>query len=338
MAKKKTSPDEQPAHLAMYREVVKLFDQQMNWWDLARRNHLALDNMERRTLYLFQGDGSSLKFQLQYNPERRRSATAPTTAGLAEQPCFLCVENQPPEQMSVGWKSRWNDYRLQLNPYPILHNHITIADMRHLPQSLNSERLEDMVELSVSLPGWVVFFNGARCGASAPGHFHFQAGLPTNVPLCKEVARHATKWPASHLIVEDKEGFVGTLDTAARFAIVGSAPRPIDVFHFLDNAFMAVAEATGDDDPPVNAIAWCEKQRGYFALFPRRRHRPSCYGTGESQHLVSPATLEMAGVWPVARKDDFDTLTATTLRYIYRELCVDADTAAAIVSRLKSIL
>ncbi|MBP5560561.1 MAG: DUF4922 domain-containing protein [Muribaculaceae bacterium] len=337
MAKKKTSPDEQPAHLAMYREVVKLFDQQMNWWDLARRNHLALDNMERRTLYLFQGDGSSLKFQLQYNPERRRSAAAPTTEGPAEPPCFLCQENQPPEQMSVGWKSRWNEYRLQLNPYPILHNHITIADMRHLPQSLNSGRLEDMVELSVLLPGWVVFFNGARCGASAPHHFHFQAGLP-DVPLCKEMARYAKTLPTHHLIHHDGEKFVGTIDTAGRFAIVGSAPRPIDVFQFLDSAFLAIAETTGDDDPPVNAIAWCEKQRGYFALFPRRRHRPSCYGTGEGQHLVSPATLEMAGVWPVARKEDFDALTATTLRGIYRELCVDADTAAAIVSRLKSIL
>lgn len=332
---KRLVPCEMP-FMELYREVKLLFDRQMNRWDTARHNHLALNNLERRTVYLFAPDGSSLTFALQHNPERRRSAAAPAAGSTAGNACFLCDDNQPPEQEAVGWKTQWHEYRLQLNPYPILHNHLTIKDFRHVPQRLTSHRLDDMVKLSVDLPGWLVFFNGARCGASAPHHFHFQAGLPGDVPLCRSMAkRHFT--PRRPLYSSD-DTWMEIVDTAGRFGLAGSSATPLETHRLMDSALLAVAMATGDDDPAVNALTWCAGGRGYFALFPRRRHRPSCYGEDENQRLVSPATLEMAGLWPLPRKEDFATLTGTELRDICHEVCVDTATATSIVAQLKTIL
>ena len=144
--------------------------------------------------------------------------------------------------------------------------------------------------------------------------------------------------PSDRLVYSNGEATVGILDTAGRFGLVGCATNPLETHHLLDSALLAVAKTTGDDDPAVNVMTWMAGRHCYFALFPRRRHRPSCYGEGEGQRLVSPATLEMAGLWPVAREEDYEALAAADLCDINREVCVDTATAAAIVSQLKTIL
>ena len=54
----------------------------------------------------------------------------------------------------------------------------------------------DMLELSEVLEDFTVFANGPKCGASAPDHFHFQAGMKGFLPIEKNYK----KGPRSVLI------------------------------------------------------------------------------------------------------------------------------------------
>lgn len=35
-------------------------------------------------------------------------------------------------------------------------------------------------------PGYTIFYNGAKCGASAPDHFHFQAAQQKDIPFIRQ--------------------------------------------------------------------------------------------------------------------------------------------------------
>jgi len=80
-------------------------------------------------------------------------------------------------------------YQVLINPYPILPQHLTIVSRRHTPQSLKG-RLGDFCKMAMELPDFLLFYNGARCGASAPDHMHFQAGSRGVVPLERDWAQY----------------------------------------------------------------------------------------------------------------------------------------------------
>ena len=44
-----------------------------------------------------------------------------------------------------------------------------------------------MLDLAMNLDEFVVFYNGPKCGASAPDHIHFQAGSKGFLPLEEDV-------------------------------------------------------------------------------------------------------------------------------------------------------
>ncbi len=117
------------------------------------------------------------EYRLIYNPRRAKSTNANITKeAIAARPCFLCEHNRPADQAyETLTMASGNRYQLTLNPYPILPGHYTIIDERHVAQVLDDTRLRDMEEISKRLPNYLVFFNGAQAGASAPDHFHFQA-------------------------------------------------------------------------------------------------------------------------------------------------------------------
>ena len=113
--------------------------------------------------------GSTIR--VQFNPARAVSTSAKIdAASIAARPCFLCKKNRPSQQIELPW----GDYTILVNPFPIFPGHLTIVANTHTPQSLRG-RVDDMRRLAKALPGYTVFFNGARAGASAPDHAHFQA-------------------------------------------------------------------------------------------------------------------------------------------------------------------
>ena len=295
-----------------YSKIVdKLIARQLRDWDEAGRNYAALDSVDRRTLSL--GESTVV---LQFNPGRRRSSAATIDKkSLARRKCFLCSENQPRKQKTMLWGER---YKIQVNPYPIFSRHLTIADLHHVPQRL-AGRVGDMLHLAKSLPEFVVFYNGPQCGASAPDHMHFQAGCKGEMPLCDEIV-HAT----THLLADSDEGFIGYVDSLGRnlFTIETSTIRAAERYalRLLDSLPVAV----GADEAMVNVLCWWNPTHRLWNLviFPRRKHRPDCYGEGEGRLLLSPGAVDMGGLWAVPERKDFDDLTPEMIRSLYNELCM----------------
>ena len=117
---------------------------------------------------------------VQWNPARITSTGAKIDAKTLEQrPCFLCEANRPKEQVKKIIDER---YELLVNPFPILPTHFTIPSRRHEPQRIKGN-FGEMMKIMREYPDYMVFYNGPKCGASAPDHAHFQAGTSGLVPL-----------------------------------------------------------------------------------------------------------------------------------------------------------
>ncbi len=305
-----------------YSKVIdRLIAKQMRDWDVAGANYEALAGAVTRTLSL--GEAT---ITLQYNPERRRSsAAAIDKRSLSRRKCFLCTDNQPAKQKAVLWGDH---YKIQVNPYPIFKRHLTIADLQHVPQQL-TDRVGDMLSLAKALSDFVIFYNGPQCGASAPDHAHFQAGAKGEMPLPDEMA-HAT----THLLADGDEGFIGYVDSLGRslFTIETSTQRAAERYALRLLDLLPVPE--GAYEPMVNALCWWNKTNRlwHLVIFPRRKHRPACYGEGEGQLLLSPGAVDMGGLWPVPERQDFDILTPETIQSLYDELCMTREELAPVIS------
>ena len=69
-------------------------------------------------------------------------------------------------------------------------------------------------------------------------------------------------------------------------------------------------------------------------IFPRKKHRPACYGqTGEHQLLVSPGALDMGGLLITPREKDFRTLTAGLATDILREVTLSEEELQPVIGQ-----
>ena len=291
--------------------VDKLITRQLRDWDVARRNYAALASSTTRLLQVAQST-----IVLQFNPERRRSTAARLDKkSLSHRKCFLCTENQPVKQRALLWGDH---YKIQVNPYPIFKRHLTIADLNHVPQRLEG-RVGDMMLLAGSLPDFVIFYNGPHCGASAPDHMHFQAGAKGEMPLCDEIL-HST----IHLLADSDEGLIGYVNNLGRsmYTIETTTIRTAE--RYAQRLMDLLPRQDGEVEPMVNVLCWWNKtdRQWHLVFFPRRKHRPACYGEGEGKLLLSPAAVDMGGLWAIPEKKDFDSLTAPQIQALFDELCL----------------
>ena len=60
----------------------------------------------------------------------------------------------------------------------------------------------------------------------------------------------------------------------------------------------------------------------------------ACYGTGEDQFVLSPASVDMGGLWAVARQQDFDNLTLHDVRLILMDVCLSPEDVEEISENL----
>ena len=301
--------------------VNRLIARQLRDWDVASANYASLASAVTRTLQV--GESTIV---LQFNPERRRSsAAALDKKSLARRQCFLCSDHQPAKQKAVLWGDR---YKIQVNPYPIFKRHLTIADLRHEPQRI-AGRVGDMLLLATALPDFVVFYNGPRCGASAPDHAHFQAGAKGEMPLCDELA-HAT----THMLADGDEGFIGYVEMLGRslFTIETTTRRAAERYALRLLDLLPVPE--GDDEPMVNVLCWWNKndRLWHTVVFPRRKHRPANYGEGEGRLLLSPGAVDMGGLWAVPERKDFELLTPDMIQSLYNELCLSRKDLSPVIT------
>ena len=73
-----------------------------------------------------------------------------------------------------------------------------------------------------------------------------------------------------------------------------------------------------------------------LVVIPRKRHRPSFYGTeGEGTMLLSPASVDMGGVFITPLEKDFNALDADLILKILDELCLSSAEINEIASNVK---
>lgn len=300
--------------------ISEFIDAQLAAWPMAKGNFEALKGVETKEFDL---DG--MHFKVQFNPARIVSSGAKVdAASLAARPCFLCGKNRPAEQMGLDWGEH---YTVLINPFPIFPRHLTIPDNGHTIQKIEG-RIADMIRLAAELDGYTVFYNGPRCGASAPDHMHFQAGNTDFLTL-----------PAA---LEDAEQKVIATEGASTLALVDSLPLKLFVIDAADAAegerlferlYRALPVPEGEYEPMMNVLAWATPAGVRVAVVPRKRHRPSFYGTeGDDCMLISPASVDMGGVYITPRPVDFGCFGADTVRRLLDELCLSDSEINAIAS------
>lgn len=185
--------------------IKEFFGKQLALWPEVAERFNGLKNVEVKDV----GD-----YKVQFNPARAVSTTAKVDAAdIAARPCFLCSKNRPPQQIALEWE----DLEILVNPFPVFPGHLTIAAKEHTPQTL-SGRAAQMRRLSRELPGYTVFFNGAKCGASAPDHMHFQA-VPSQY-LTVPDRFYTYTLPEASFSVEELDPMVNALCTDGVLTII----------------------------------------------------------------------------------------------------------------------
>ena len=268
-------------------KINRLFKEQLIEWGLARDNYNALKSVKVKTL-----DVNGYCYQVQFNPARIISSAAKVDSkSISERKCFLCNANLPAEQRGIPFKEQ---YTVLVNPYPIFPRHLTIPSVEHIPQQIAS-RFEDMLDLAQQLDEYVVFYNGAKCGASAPDHFHFQAGNKGFLPI-----ENDRNWKTIRIESENREEMI------YRFGqICDSLPIHPD-----------------EIEPRLNIITWYEHRQWTTCIFPRTKHRPDCFSAeGDANMLISLASVDMGGVFITPLEKDFIKITAVDIAGILDEVC-----------------
>jgi hypothetical protein len=276
-------------------------------------------------------DGFSVR--LQFNPARLASSAAKVDAkSIRERKCFLCADRLPAEQRGVAFNEH---YVVLCNPFPIFPQHFTIPHREHLPQRIR-EVFRDQLDLAQAMGGsYTVFYNGPRCGASAPDHLHFQAGDRGFMTFEGEYNRlkgepiaqtkHVTAYAAASL-----RPFLA-IESSARDAAVAA-------FEVILRNLANIAPAP--DEPMMNVITWHEEPLGWrVAIFPRQKHRPSAFfAEGDSKVLLSPGTVDIAGVCILPVERDFQRLSAEHLEGMFREVMLPPEAFARLRDAVGAVL
>ena len=304
--------------------ISRFFNRQLEKWDDARHRFRDLKHVETKKL--------SEEVRLQFNPARIVSTGAKIDKKtLGERPCFLCDKNRPKEQMSQQIDER---FHLLVNPFPILPVHFTIPARKHQPQAIykNYGEMHRFLSLHSEL---MVFYNGPKCGASAPDHLHFQAGTSGILPLqanWQRLSRNLTD--VISLNDEEKIAVVRDFIVPAFVIISKSEESDETLFHRLYKSMPMRGDET---EPMMNIIAWRKEDEYISVVIPREKHRPEAYfAEGDAQVMVSPGALDMSGLIITPREEDFHKLTEESATTILQECGISTEKMNSIVTKLKT--
>ena len=304
--------------------ISRFFNRQLEVWTDARHRFRDLKHVETRQF--------SDQLKLQWNPARIVSTGAKIDKKtLGERPCFLCDKNRLKEQMS---KQIDEKFHLLVNPFPILPVHFTIPARKHQPQLIykNYGEMHRFISLHSDL---MVFYNGPKCGASAPDHLHFQAGTNGILPLqtnWQRLSRNLTD--IISLNDEEKISVVRDFIVPAFVIISKSAESDEALFRRL---YKAMPQRGDETEPMMNIISWRKGEEFISVVIPREKHRPEAYfAEGDAQFVVSPGALDMSGLIITPREEDFRKLTEEKALSLLQECGVSEEKMNTIIAKLKA--
>ncbi len=304
--------------------ISRFFNRQMEKWADARHRFRDLKHVETHQL--------SDQLKVQWNPARIVSTGAKIDKKtLGDRPCFLCDKNRPKEQISKQIDER---FLLLVNPFPILPVHFTIPARKHQPQSIykNYGEMHRFLSLHSEL---MVFYNGPKCGASAPDHLHFQAGTSGILPLqanWQRLSRNLT----DIISLNDDEKIALIHDFVVPAFVIISKSEDSDEALF-QRLYKSMPVRGDETEPMMNIIAWRKGNEYISVVIPREKHRPEAYfAEGDAQMMVSPGALDMSGLIITPREEDFRKLTEESATAILQECGVSTDKMNSIVTKLKA--
>ena len=302
--------------------IRELYAGQVRDWPLLKHRVDALDSIRTRRV---QVEGRSLL--LQNNPARLANAVAPTDPEkIAARPCPLLPENMPPEQMGLPFAGEWV---VVCNPLPFSRLHLVLTSRTHVPQTARGI-IRDMLRFT-SLTGFISLYNAPGSGASIPDHLHLQAGPPGRLPLVRQLPKTGN-------------GYTGVISDPALpqriFLYADSAQRMETLFEGAAGIINRCSGHAAEAEPRLNlaVISRVEGKVPLVVVHPRTQHRPSCYyEEGERHFMVSPGSVDMAGLVIVPRLEDFRRLDGWKLKNIFRDVCLDRGQFECLAGELKKI-
>ncbi len=291
-------------------QIKSLFTEQLSNWKLAQTNFEGLKTVQTKSFSF--GD---FDIKVQFNPARIVSSGAKVDAKtIAERKCFLCAANRPAEQKALDF----GDYEILVNPFPIFPEHFTIPRKEHVDQQI-LPYFTDMLELAKAMDSYLIFYNGPNCGASAPDHMHFQAGTKDFLPLVNDYKR--LKNTHTDLLVTTEKMQLLRIKNYLRtvYCIESSDMESAkDAFEYL-----TPLHGERETEPLMNIVCLFENNKWYVFVLPRKAFRPWQYtAEGDKQLLVSPATVEMCGVFITPIESHFERISKKDIESIFAQVSI----------------
>ncbi len=312
-------------------EAQALLLQQQSTWELARKGYKSLEDVRTKVF-----DFNGVEIHVQFNAGRIKSTMAKTDdSSIKARPCFLCHQNLPPDQKGILYH---DDYLLLVNPYPICPEHFTIAKIEHQPQLIRGE-IEVLFDLARDMaPEFASFYNGPRCGASAPDHMHLQAGTRSFLPLLEG---YQTARERFGRLLADTGGVraFGLDRYLPPFLALesSSVPSLLGAFATLYSTYESIVGA--NQEPMMNLACWFDDGQWTLVVFPRSKHRPArFFAEGPRQLRVSPAVLDLCGVITIPHEEDFVKMRAGDVEEILEEVVLDTESFRDLTGALADAL
>lgn len=309
----------------MNSRINSLLAGQLASWETARDNYAALSRVRVKELNV-----NGIPYKVQFNPARMASSVARVDArSIQERKCFLCPTNLPPAQKGIPFGGH---YTILVNPFPIFRRHLTIPEKEHLPQRI-AVRFGDMLDLAQALSEYTIFYNGPKCGASAPDHAHFQAGNKGFLPIEKDWREQV----AGKIIDHEKSALFYLNDAPRTTLVIETAEKRI-AMKLFDIVYQSLPVKSGEEEPMMNVLAMYEHSKWIVFIFPRALHRPSCYtAPGEANLLCSPASVDLGGAFITPVEKDFMKITAEDIERILSEVCLSEADFDRLRERIKEL-
>lgn len=284
--------------------------EQLNKWPLAAKNYNDLQDVKVRELLI----GSNL-FKLQLNPHRVVSSGAKVDVkSIQERPCFLCHQNRPKEQIEINLE---NEMTFLVNPFPIFKEHFTIPSDSHTLQEI-TPHLEKGLQMALELPKLVFFYNGAKCGASAPDHFHYQAGNRGFLPL--EIKISSEKNVGNLLFDTSQNTKCNAVKDGIRNYLIFTGENLVELSEIISK-IIQIHQDKSTEEPRLNLLFWSDNRKITVVYLPRETHRPNQYtAEGVDNIMFSPAAVEMGGVCIFARQEDYNKMTEALLQDMLKQV------------------
>jgi len=309
-----------------------LLEAQKAGWEQLAAGYKSLDSVLVKVF-----DFDSFKIKVQFNPGRIISSSAKVDANsINNRKCFLCFENLPSEQKGILYE---HEYLILCNPFPIFPEHFTLPNINHFAQSIK-ESFDVLLSFSKDLSKYyTVFYNGPKCGASAPDHLHFQAGNKNFMPIDEEFNNLKNKY-GEILVGNDKVTVCGIDDGLRKYiSFEGNSKKTIfNSFNIFYDIYSSMTR--NDEEPMMNIISSYQEESGWRVIvFLRNKHRSSHYfEEGDKNILISPAAVDIGGVCITPLEKDFNKISNELIQEIFQEIIIGKEYFDFVKSSLKKKL